>query len=81
MVSPVAEPTDAGPAVPAHAAADPLGGARRGGHIIFLWMLDGSFGVVNAGCASFGIEGPAWYIGQNTALFAVTLPTIWKPIR
>jgi len=46
--------------------------------IVFLWMLDGSFGVVNAGLRALGVEGPAWFIQQNTALIAVTLPTIWK---
>jgi len=46
--------------------------------IVFLWMLDGSFGIVNAGLRLVGVEGPAWFIQQNTALAAVTLPTIWK---
>jgi multiple sugar transport system permease protein len=46
--------------------------------IVFLWMLDGSFGIVNAGLRVLGVEGPAWFIQQNTALAAVTLPTIWK---
>ena len=46
--------------------------------IIFLWMLDGSFGVVNAGLRGLGIQGPPWYVDRNTALFAVTLPAIWK---
>jgi multiple sugar transport system permease protein len=46
--------------------------------ITFLWMLDGSFGIVNATLRSFGITGPPWYVDRNTALVAVTLPAIWK---
>jgi multiple sugar transport system permease protein len=46
--------------------------------IIFLWMLDGSFGVVNAGLRGLGIAGPPWYVDRNTALVAVTLPAMWK---
>jgi len=46
--------------------------------IIFLWMLDGSFGVVNAGLRAFGIAGPPWYVDRDTALVAVTLPAMWK---
>jgi multiple sugar transport system permease protein len=45
--------------------------------IIFLWILDGSFGVVNAGLRAVGIDGPAWFVEQNTALAAVILPTVW----
>jgi multiple sugar transport system permease protein len=46
--------------------------------IIFLWMLDGSFGVVNAGLRGLGIAGPPWFVDRNTALVAVTLPAMWK---
>lgn len=46
--------------------------------IIFLWMLDGSFGVANAGLRRIGIEGPPWFVDQRTALAAVILPTVWK---
>jgi multiple sugar transport system permease protein len=46
--------------------------------IIFLWMLDGSFGVVNAGLRGIGIAGPAWYVDRSTALVAVTVPAMWK---
>lgn len=46
--------------------------------IIFLWMLDGSFGVVNAGLRGLGIDGPPWFVDRDTAFFAVTVPTVWK---
>lgn len=46
--------------------------------IIFLWLLDSSYGIVNDLLRTFGIQGPAWFIDQNTALAAVILPTIWK---
>ena len=46
--------------------------------IVFLWLLDGTYGVVNAGLRGVGVEGPAWFIDRRSALFAVTLPSIWK---
>ena len=48
--------------------------------IVFLWMFDASFGVVNALLRSAGFTGTdiAWYSTESTALFAVIVPTIWK---
>jgi multiple sugar transport system permease protein len=46
--------------------------------IIFLWLLDSSYGVVNAGLLAIGIQGPPWFIDRDTALAAVIVPTIWK---
>lgn len=48
--------------------------------IMFLWILDGSFGVFNGMLRSAGLlsgEMP-WFVDRNTALFAVIIPTIWK---
>lgn len=48
--------------------------------IAFLWMFDGSYGVVNALLLSTGLidQGVAWYGRQDTAMLAVVLPTVWK---
>ena len=48
--------------------------------IVFLWLFDASFGVVNFGLRSIGLVGAdiAWYTNESTALFAVIVPTIWK---
>jgi multiple sugar transport system permease protein len=48
--------------------------------IVFLWLLDGSFGVVNAVLRNLGWLSTdlAWFADERTALGAVILPTIWK---
>jgi len=48
--------------------------------IAFLWLLDGSYGVVNSLLRRTGLlEGDiAWYARQETAMLAVIVPTVWK---
>ncbi len=48
--------------------------------VVFLWMFDASFGVVNYLLRVTGIATSdiAWYSTESTALFAVIVPTIWK---
>ena len=48
--------------------------------IVFLWLFDASFGVVNYALRSLGVISTdiAWYTSESTALFAVIVPTIWK---
>lgn len=48
--------------------------------IIFLWLFDASFGVVNYLLRSAGLIAAdvAWYTDEATALFAVIVPTVWK---
>lgn len=48
--------------------------------IMFLWILDGSFGVFNSILRSTGLlsgEMP-WFVDARTAMVAVIVPTIWK---
>lgn len=47
---------------------------------IFLWMLDGSFGVLNKLLTTLHvIDSPiAWYSDASTAMVAVIAPTVWK---
>ncbi|MBW9076365.1 sugar ABC transporter permease [Rhizobium pusense] len=48
--------------------------------IIFLWMLDGSYGVVNSILRSLGLidQDIAWFVNADTAMWAVIVPTVWK---
>ena len=48
--------------------------------IVFLWMLDGSFGVVNSILRNLGlpIGNHPWFVDRSTALMSVMMPTIWK---
>ena len=48
--------------------------------IVFLWLLDGSFGVVNALLRQAGwlATDLAWFAQDDTALAAVIVPTVWK---
>jgi multiple sugar transport system permease protein len=47
--------------------------------ITFLWMLDASYGVVNAMLREFGATADiAWFVDARTAMAAVIVPTVWK---
>lgn len=47
--------------------------------VAFVWMLDGTYGVVNYFLRSVGLirENIAWFFNPDTALVGVLLPTIW----
>ena len=48
--------------------------------VVFLFMLDGSYGVVNWMLRGVGLtdHGIAWFFDPSTALAAVIAPTVWK---
>lgn len=48
--------------------------------IVFLWLFDPSYGVVNYLLRATGIstQDVGWFTNEDTALFAVIMPTIWK---
>jgi multiple sugar transport system permease protein len=48
--------------------------------IVFLWLLDGSFGLVNAWLRHAGLLATdlAWFADDRTALAAVIVPSVWK---
>jgi multiple sugar transport system permease protein len=48
--------------------------------ILFLWMLDSSFGVVNAMLRNLGLINTdiPWFVDGRTAMWAVMMPTVWK---
>ena len=48
--------------------------------IIFLWMFDTSFGVVNSMLRNLGLieDEIRWYTSRDMAMISVIMPTIWK---
>lgn len=48
--------------------------------IMFLWLLDSSFGVFNAMLRDIGLLNGdfPWFVDSRSALVSVMLPTIWK---
>ena len=48
--------------------------------IIYVWMFDSSYGVVNYILKNFGLisEYKAWFFDENLVMFSVILPTVWK---
>jgi multiple sugar transport system permease protein len=48
--------------------------------VTFLWMLDASYGVVNAVLRDLGLLSTdiAWFVDARTAMTAVLVPTVWK---
>lgn len=48
--------------------------------IIWKWIFNPQYGLVNAALTPFGIEGPAWLFNTNTALLAIVLTSIWKDV-
>ena len=48
--------------------------------IVFLWLFDPSYGVVNYLLRATGVSTAdiGWFTNEDTALFAVIIPTIWK---
>jgi len=45
---------------------------------VWRWMLEPTFGPVNAVFRSFGIQGPGWLASQTWALPGVMLMSIWR---
>ena len=47
--------------------------------ILFLWLLDSSYGLGNALLRHVGLPGDtAWFTDEDVALYAVVVPTVWK---
>ncbi|GHV42596.1 hypothetical protein AGMMS49546_21780 [Spirochaetia bacterium] len=48
--------------------------------IMFLWMFDSTYGVINFLLSKIGLifEYKAWFFDTKTVMFSVILPTIWK---
>lgn len=46
--------------------------------LIWKWLFNPAYGLINYGLAGVGIEGPAWLFETNTALLAIVITSIWK---
>jgi multiple sugar transport system permease protein len=48
--------------------------------IIWKWIFNPQYGLVNYGLAQLGITGPAWLFEPETAVWAMVLTSIWKDV-
>lgn len=48
--------------------------------LIWKWVFNPQYGLVNYGLSWFGIQGPAWLFDANTALYAMAITGIWKDL-
>lgn len=48
--------------------------------LIWKWIFNPQYGLVNYGLAQIGIDGPAWLFQPQTAIFAMVLTSIWKDV-
>jgi multiple sugar transport system permease protein len=48
--------------------------------LIWKWIFNPQYGLVNYGLAQVGIDGPAWLFQPQTAVFAMVLTSIWKDV-
>lgn len=45
--------------------------------VLFLWVFNPNYGLINGMLRAIGIEGPAWFADPNWALPAVILMSLW----
>lgn len=48
--------------------------------IVFIWMLNGDYGIVNQVLKIFGIKGPNWLANSDTALTGILFLTGWRVV-
>jgi multiple sugar transport system permease protein len=48
--------------------------------LIWKWIFNPQYGLINYGLSWFGIEGPAWLFDANTALYALVITSVWKDL-
>jgi multiple sugar transport system permease protein len=48
--------------------------------LIWKWIFNPAYGLVNFGLAAFGISGPAWLFEPGSALYAIAITSIWKDV-
>ena len=48
--------------------------------ILWRWVFNPRFGLLNYGLSLLGIAGPAWLFDPNTALLAIIITSVWKDI-
>lgn len=48
--------------------------------LIWKWIFNPQYGLVNAALKSIGISGPAWLFEPQTALYAMVITSVWKDV-
>jgi multiple sugar transport system permease protein len=48
--------------------------------LVWRWIFNPSYGLVNSWLSVVGIEGPQWLYQPESALFAIVITTVWKDI-
>jgi multiple sugar transport system permease protein len=48
--------------------------------LIWKWIFNPSYGLLNYGIEAFGLSGPAWLFEPTTALYAMVITSIWKDV-
>lgn len=48
--------------------------------LIWKWIFNPSYGLVNYGLGIIGIEGPAWLFSPTSALYAIVITSVWKDV-
>ena len=48
--------------------------------VVFIWILNGRFGIFNSMLSVFGIQGPDWLNDANTALAGILTLTAWRVV-
>jgi multiple sugar transport system permease protein len=46
--------------------------------VVWSWMFQKNYGVINQGLAIFGIQGPNWLASSDTAMYAIVIVTLWQ---
>jgi multiple sugar transport system permease protein len=46
--------------------------------LMWMWLLNPDYGVVNDILAFFGIPGPKWFFDSDTALLSIVLMNLWR---
>ena len=48
--------------------------------LVWKWLLNPQYGLINNGLARLGLEGPAWLFDPKWAMAAVILTSLWKDL-
>ncbi len=48
--------------------------------IIWKWLFNPAYGLINYGLGLLGIAGPAWLFEPTTAMFAIVITSVWKDV-
>lgn len=46
--------------------------------LMWMWLLQPEYGVVNTFLAALGIQGPGWFFDPDTALLSIVLMNLWR---